>query len=232
MDNKTVNRPPRAADHPRRADNRRARSNLDRFRGLGALPVTWPAGCARRPDHERLGAWLNRPLDTIARKDVEQCFHRLTREAGRVQANNAVKVLQALYRRQCIDVPGLHNPVEQWKAVGGRLHVRKRRRIVSPAKLLPRRHRGFETAVRNPVARDAFRFGIYTCMRRAEVFGLAWAQVDMDALTLRIGETKAGEPLGDPRHPTAYRHPRAPPRRSRAGRVPRAHPRVGVPLRH
>ena len=172
----TTSRQPPSALQPRPLPGAGRSTLLHGRRGVRGAPImsVW-------------GAWLNRPLDTIARKDVEQCFHRLTREAGRVQANNAVKVLQALYRRQCIDVPGLHNPVEQWKAVGGRLHVRKRRRIVSPAKLLPRRHRGFETAVRNPVARDAFRFGIYTCMRRAEVFGLAWAQVDMDALTLRIG---------------------------------------------
>ena len=91
--------------------------------------------------------------------DVEQCFHRFTREAGWVQANNAVKMLQALYRRQCIDTAALHNPVEQWKAGGGRLHARKRRRIAAPpAKVLPRWHKGLETAMRNPVARGAFRF--------------------------------------------------------------------------
>ena len=32
--------------------------------------------------HRHLDAWLDWPLDTILRKDVEQCFHRLTREAG------------------------------------------------------------------------------------------------------------------------------------------------------
>ena len=107
-------------------------------------------------------------------------------------------MLYSLYRRQCIDVPGLHNPVEQWKAGGGRLHQPRRRRIAPPAEVLPRWHRGFETAVRNPVARDAFRFGLYTGMRRTEVFGLRWAQVDLDARVLRIEETKTGEPLEFP----------------------------------
>ena len=32
-------------------------------------------------------------------------------------------------------------------------------------------------------------------MRRAEVFGLRWAQVDFGAMTLRVEETKTGEPL-------------------------------------
>ena len=32
-------------------------------------------------------------------------------------------------------------------------------------------------------------------MRRAKVFGLAWARVDMAAMTLRVEDTKTGEPL-------------------------------------
>ena len=59
----------------------------------------------------------------------------------------------------------------------------------------PRWHRGFETAVRNPVARDAFRFGLYTGMRRAEACGLEWARVDMAAMTFRVDDTKSGAPL-------------------------------------
>ena len=142
-----------------------------------------------------LASWLARPLDTISRKDVEQCFNRLSAEAGWVQANNAVKMLRALYRRQCVDVQGLHNPVDQWRAAGGRLHRERRRRIPPPAEVLPRWHRGIETAVRNHVARDAFRFGLYTGMRRDEVLGLRWAQVDMNAMTFRVEETGTGEPL-------------------------------------
>ena len=162
------------------------------------------AGPARKPRTlaayrltvcRHLGSWLDRSLDTISRKDVEQCFGRLTADAGWVQANNAVKMLHALYRRQCVDVQGLHNPVEQWRAAGGRLHRVRRRRIPPPAEVLPCWHRGIEEAVRNPVARDAFRFGLYTGMRRAEVFGLRWAQVNLAASTLRVDETKSGEPL-------------------------------------
>ena len=52
--------------------------------------------------------------------------------------------------------------------------------------------------MRNPITREAFRFDLYTGMRRAEVFGLEWARVDMEARVLRIEETKAGEPLEFP----------------------------------
>ena len=49
-----------------------------------------------------------------------------------------------------------------------------------------------------PVASDAFRFGLYTGMRQPEVFGLEWAHVDMAARVLRIEYTKSGKPLAFP----------------------------------
>ena len=179
--------------------------------------------------HRDLGPWIDRPLDTISRKDIEQCFNRLTREAGWVQANHAVKLLRALYRRQCIDFEGLHNPVDQWRAAGGRPNRVRRRRIPPPAEVLPRWHKGIETAVRNPVGRDAFRFGLYTGMRRDEVLGLRWEQVNLEAMTLRVEETKTGEPLELPVTPPTRRHPRTAPVRART--LPRAHPDLGIPVR-
>ena len=78
------------------------------------------------------------------------------------------------------------------------LSFRRRRRIQPPGEVLPRWHRGFETSVRNPVVRDAFRFGLYTGMRLTEVVALAWSQVDMVAMTVRIEDTKRAEPLEFP----------------------------------
>ena len=75
-----------------------------------------------------LGDWLGRSLADIERRDVEQRFQRLTDNAGWVQANNAMKMLRVLYRRQCIDFEGLNNPVDQWRAGGGRPHRPRRRR--------------------------------------------------------------------------------------------------------
>ena len=87
--------------------------------------------------------------------------------------------------------------------------------------MLPRWHRGFETAVRNPVVRDAFRFGLYTGMRLTEVVALAWSQVDMAAMTVRIEDTKRGEPLEFPvtRQLAAIPERRLPQRPQFAGHV-------------
>ena len=139
--------------------------------------------------------WLDRSLDDIDYRDLEQRFLQVTEHAGWVQANIAVKLLSAIYRRPCLDFDDLRNPVQQWRACGGPLHRPRRRRIQPLAEVLPRWHRGIETAVRNPVARDAFRFGLYTGMRLTEVIPLAWTQVYMTAMTVRIDDTKNGEPL-------------------------------------
>ena len=164
---------------------------------LAAVPTRKESTLAiyRRTVYHNLGAWVDRTLDTIDRRDVEKCFLRLTNEYGWVQANSAMKMLRVLYRRHCIDFQGLQNPVDQWRAAGGRPHRPRRRTIQPPAEVLPRWHRGIETVVHNPVARDAFRFGLYTGMRRAEVFGLEWARVDLDGMTFRVEDTKTGEPL-------------------------------------
>ena len=171
------------------------REAFEEFLAAGPGRKAGTVAVYRRNFHRHLGSLLERPLDTITARDVEQCFSRLTAEAGWVPANNAVRMLRSLYRRRCIDVEGLHNPVDQWRAAGGRSHRQRSRRIPPPAEVLPCWHRGIETAVRNRVARDAFRFGLYTGMRRDQVLGLRWAQVDMNAMTFRVEETGTGEPL-------------------------------------
>ena len=171
------------------------REAFDEFLAAGPKRKESTVAVYRCTVYRSLGAWIDRTLDTIDRRDVEKCFLRLTNEAGWAQANSAMNMLRMLYRRHCIDIQGLHNPVDQWRAAGGRPHRPRRRTIQPPAEVLPRWHRGIETVVRNPVARDAFRFGLYTGMRKAEVSGLEWARIDLDEMTFRVEETKTGEPL-------------------------------------
>ena len=185
-------------------------------------------GTYRRTVHMDLAAWLDRSLNTISRRDVEQCFNRLTSEIGWVGANSALTMLGALYRRQCVDVPGLPNPVAQWRAAGGRLHRQRRRRIQPPAEVLPCWHRGIERGVKSPVARDALRCGLYTGMRISEVIGLRWERVDLGAMTLVVEETKTGGPLELSGDAAAGGGAGAPP--GRAGALPGAQPGVGVPV--
>ena len=174
------------------------REAFEEFLSVGPARKPRTVEVYRRTVYHDLAVWVDRSLNTISRKDVEQCFNRLTSEIGWVGANSAVTMLGALYRRQCVDVQGLHNPVAQWRAAGGRLHRQRRRRIAPPAEVLPRWHKGIEKGVRSTVARDALRLGLYTGMRHAEVLELRWDRVDFDAMTLTVEETKSGEPLEIP----------------------------------
>ena len=151
--------------------------------------------CYRRYANLYLGDWLRRPLDAIGRRDVEARFLLITARHGKAPANQCLSFLRSVYRRPCVDHEDLRNPVEQWLAAGGRYHRKTRRRISSPAEVLPRWRRGIEAAVGNPVHRDCLLFGLYTGMRRGEIMALAWDRVDLEAGLFRVEETKTGVPL-------------------------------------
>ncbi len=142
-----------------------------------------------------LGDWLSRPLDSITRRDVEGRFRLLTERHGEMPANQCLSFLRSVYRRPCVDHEGLHNPVEQWLAAGGRYHRKKRKRISSSAEVLPCWRKGMEAAVGNPLHLDAFLFGLYTGMRRGEILALRWDDVDLGKGLFRVEETKTGVPL-------------------------------------
>ena len=79
-----------------------------------------------------LGDWLSRPLDAIARRDVEARFNRITEDHGWSPANRAMSLLRSVYRRPCVDLEGLRNPVDLWLAGGGKFHRKVRRKISTP----------------------------------------------------------------------------------------------------
>ena len=142
-----------------------------------------------------LGDWLPRRLDTITRRDVEERFNRVSEQRGWAVGNHAIGLLRAAYRRPCVDHEHLRNPVELWLAGGGRYHRPVRRRIDTPAEVLPRWRRGIEAVVRSPATRDIFWFGMFTGMRRGEILALRWDSVDVETGVLRVEETKTGVPL-------------------------------------
>ena len=142
-----------------------------------------------------LGDWLSRPLDGITRRDVESRFRLLTERHGEIAANQCLSFLRSVYRRPCVDHEGLRNPVEQWLAGGGRYHRKTRKRISSPAEVLPCWRKGIEAAVGDLMRRDAFLFGLYTGMRRGEVMPLQRERVDLCKGLFPVEETKTGVPL-------------------------------------
>ena len=138
-------------------------------------------------------------------------FNRITEDHGWSPANRAMSLLRSVYRRPCVDLEGLRNPVDLWLAGGGKFLRKVRRKISTPAEVLPCWRAGIEAEVNNPAIRDALWFGLYTGMRRDEILTLRWEWVDMAALTFRVEETKTWSSPGASRHRATARHPRAPP---------------------
>ncbi len=142
-----------------------------------------------------LSDWVNRPLNAISRRDVEARFHRITERHGWAGANQTNSMLRSIYRRPCVDHEGLKNPVELWLAAGGKFHPHRRRRISSPAEVLPRWCAGIEAVPMPEPVRDILWIGVYTGMRLGEVKSLRWERVDLEKRILRVEETKTGEVL-------------------------------------
>ena len=142
-----------------------------------------------------LSDWVNRPLNTITRRDVEARFHRITERHGWAGANQVLSMLRSIYRRPCVDHEGLRNPVELWLAAGGRFHRHRRRRISAPGEVLPRWCAGIESVKMPEEIRDVLWIGVYTGMRLGEVTSLTWERINLDRRILRVDETKTGEVL-------------------------------------
>ena len=162
-----------------------------------------------------LGDWLSRPLDAIARRDVEARFNRITEDHGWSPANRAMSLLRSVYRRPCVDLEGLRNPVDLWLSGGGKFHRKVRRKISTPAEVLPCWRAGIEAEVNNPAIRDALWFGLYTGMRRDEVLTLRWERGGHGGDHLPGRGNKNRRSLGASRHPAVERYPETPLSRKR-----------------
>ena len=166
---------------------------------LAARPTLAEASRAmyRQVLSQHAHGWLERRLDTIDRAEVERRFLNVSACVGPIAANKLVGLLGAVYRGPCVDHPGLRSPVTLWRAGGGRLHPARRRTIAPPAEVLPCWRRGIE-AVPVAVVRDMVWFGLFTGLRRCEVSGLRWEDVQAERGFFRIEENKSARVLDLP----------------------------------
>ena len=136
--------------------------------------------------------WQNKQINTITRSDIQERFNFISSQHGPSPANRVMSLLRSTYRAPCAEDETLRNPVEIWQAGGGRFNKKPRRKIDTPADILPKWQKGFE-AVQNDAICDAICVGLYTGMRLREVLWLKWSDISGNELT--VEETKTGEPL-------------------------------------
>jgi integrase len=140
-----------------------------------------------------LADWAAQPLRDISRQAILLRHRRISDEHGPVTANYAMRHLRSVYNF----VAATHeeypsNPVAILTQARTWAPERRRRRLVPAHDLF-----AWWAAVmqEQPLARDFLLVALFTGMRRREIAGLRWENVDLRGRTLTVPKTKNGEPL-------------------------------------
>jgi integrase len=181
---------------------RRRREELDGLSLRGAFDKFFAARPNLSPrtksDYVRtlelyLRDWAAEPLRDISRQAVLLRHRRISDEHGPVAANYAMRHLRSIYNFVAAtheDYPA--NPVGILTQARTWAPERRRRRLV-PAHQLPE----WWAAVmaEEPLGRDFLLVALFTGMRRREIAGLRWENIDLRGRTLTVPKTKNGDPL-------------------------------------
>ena len=168
-------------------------------RCIGTMPEAETKKHGRPRKKHRAGVdWSRRKLDAIDGADV-QALHAGIGRTHPVLANRAVEILSAVYGRAATWGYRGDNPcsaVEPFKEA-------KRDRFIQ-ADELPKFFSAL-AADTSPDFRQFVLLALLTGARRGNVLAMCWQDVNLDAATWRIPETKNDEPLTLPLMPEAVK---------------------------
>lgn len=142
-----------------------------------------------------LADWLDKPLRKIGKKDVEARHKKITDKGTVAAANNTFRTLRLVWNFGNVYFEGAlgENPVKHLSGLRLWNRVQPKKREIPRHKL-----KAWYEAVEeldNPILRDFLLMLIFTGLRRNEAAKLKWADVDLEARTFTIRETKNHEPL-------------------------------------
>ena len=135
----------------------------------------------------RCKAWDGRRISDISRVDVLKVQQKVAQEHGPVEANRTLELLRAVF-----------NKAQRWGIAEGnpalgfeRFREVHRDRFLSDDEL-----RRLNTALcgESEPWRSYFPLLLLLGVRRSELAGARWADIDFDSQTLRLTRTKSGEP--------------------------------------
>lgn len=164
-----------ANDRRRRAPKgeKAARNEANHLRWLAQEFATWSAN---RSSPARLACWAEERRQSVSAQTVKHDLNRLSAVLGRAQL---------VYR--VID----RNIASEARAIcaqtGVFAGIESRERRASPGEL----KRICERC--SPEMARLIRFAVETCMRRQEIVGMRWSDVDLERATLHIPVTKTGK---------------------------------------
>lgn len=150
----------------------------------------------RRTAKVYLKDWARTPITAISRQMVLKRHQRIAHAHGEVTANNVMRHLRSVYNVTAAShdefPPNPVNILTQARA----WYPERRRRTAIAAHDLPA---WWAAVIEEPsYARDFLLIALFTGMRRNEIAGLRWDQIDLAERALHIPKTKNGDPLDLP----------------------------------
>lgn len=139
--------------------------------------------------------WLNKPLISITKDKIAKQHQQLGGTHGEAYANLAMRVLRALFNfaaGQYEDAEGKslvpENPVRRLSQTRAWYRVERRQTLIKSHELEPW-YQALE-GIQNKTLRDYLILILFTGLRRQEAATLKWEQLDLNAKTLIILDTK------------------------------------------
>lgn len=150
----------------------------------------------QRTSNLYLKDWAKIPITTISRQAVLKSHQKIAKLHGEVTANNSMRHFRSVYNVTAAghDVfpPNPVNILTQARA----WYPEKRRRTLITPHDLPAWWLG---VMEEPeYARDFMLIALFTGMRRNEIAGLRWENIDLEARAIHLPKTKNGDPLDLP----------------------------------
>ncbi|PTW50585.1 tyrosine-type recombinase/integrase [Rhodovulum kholense] len=154
-------------------------------------PIT--VGSYKRTANLYLKAWRTKPLHEITRQMVLAKHQEIAKARGEVTANNVMRHLRSVCNFVSAaqdDFPP--NPVLILSQARAWYRERRRQTVVTALDL----PMWWKAVMAEPdYSRDFLLTVLFTGMRRSEVLGLRWENIDLRAKTLHLPSTKNGDPL-------------------------------------
>lgn len=162
------------------------------FQSKPHLAVVTVKGYARTRDLY-IKDWSAKPLAQITRQMVLTRHRKITAQRGAVTANNAFRHFRSVYNFTAAKFDEFPPCPTIILTQAHAWHKERRRQSVVPAHLLPA---WWQAVMReDETSRNILLVALFTGMRRGEVVGLGWDDVDLMSRTLTIPRTKNGDPL-------------------------------------
>jgi integrase len=143
--------------------------------------------------------WKDKPLASITKDSVSKLHEMLGSEHGHAYANLSMRLLRAIFNFAIAKYEGEdgrslipENPVKRLSQTRAWYRVDRRRTFITVHKLTE--WYSAVTVLLNPVLRDYLLFTLFTGLRRQEAAKLQWHDVDLQAKTFTVSDTKNRHP--------------------------------------